>query len=123
MMTRDEMRREWLRRLEAEQARRAAKVAWEAAAGERVRERLIAQLVEMGQRHLATQPQTEALLVDELVAANGDRERVDEIRLKADMARAEAVAVILTKDPEAAEGLLQAYATEARCRGRACPVA
>jgi len=91
-------RAEWLRLLEAEQARRTTKQAWQAAAGERAREQFLDQIIGMGERLLAGGEQIFAIL-EELVGAEGDRECIDAIRDRADMSMAEACALILMKTP------------------------
>jgi hypothetical protein len=105
----DEQRAEWLRALEEEKARRVAKVKWEAGAGKRTWNQLIARLGEMGQRSLSGGEEVIQML-DELVAAGGDRERVDVIRIRENMSAAEAVSLVLMKDPEAAVRLMNEYA-------------
>ena len=102
----DMQRAEWLRLLEAEQARRTTKQAWQAAAGERAREQFLDQIIGMGERLLAGGEQIFAIL-EELVGAEGDRECIDAIRDRADMSMAEACALILMKNPEMAIDVLQ----------------
>jgi hypothetical protein len=88
----------WLRQLEAEQDRRVAQRAYEAGEGDRLRLRLWEQIEEIGERLL---PSTPPSLVDAIVAAP-DWAAIDQIRLPADMASVAAVALIATRDVEAA---------------------
>ena len=111
----DKQRAEWLRLLEAEQARRTTKQAWEAAAGERAREQFLDQIIEMGERLVPGGEQDVAIL-DNLVEAQGNRDRIDAIRLEADMSMAAACALILTKDPETAVDLLEQCGRDAMRR-------
>jgi hypothetical protein len=109
----DEQRHEWLKLREEERERRRKKAEWEAAAGERARDRLIDQLVIMGERLILARPAAELLpLIDELIEARGDRERIDAIRREQDMSAAECCAMILLKDPEAAARFLSQYAAD-----------
>jgi hypothetical protein len=73
-------------------------------------ERLFGQLEEMGQRLL---PQHGAALAEELLRAVGDRARFDAIRLRADLAPAEAAALMLAQDQGTTLRYLDAHRAEA----------
>lgn len=100
------MRRDWLASVEAEIERRKARRETEV---ELESDKLLTELYEMGERLIAGGEQFFALR-DELVAADGDPERVDEIRLRNDMSVMSAVSLVLMKEPEAAVRLLNEYA-------------
>jgi hypothetical protein len=89
--------------LQAELARRARTAADDA-------ERLFGRLEEMGQRLL---PQHGAALAEELLQAVDDRARFDKIRLREDLAIAEATALMMIQDSAAALRFLGAYQAEA----------
>jgi hypothetical protein len=102
-----------LEALKAELARRARTTA---AAAEQVQEQLWDELEEMGRRFLAvTRPHERsgfsegAALVEELMQANGDWSRIDEIRIREDLAVADCVALVLTRDLQTAVRLLVEY--------------
>jgi hypothetical protein len=88
----------WLALLEAEQARRTAQKAYNDGEADRLRLRLWEEMELAGERLL---PYTEPSLVHALVNAP-DWAAVDRFRTRADLAPADAVALIATQDPEAA---------------------
>src|SRR5262245_15401789 len=103
---REAMRRDWLASVEAEIERR--KVHRESEV-ELESDKLLTEVCEMGERLLAGGGQFFALL-EELTAADGNPERVDEIRFREDMSVMQAVSLVLMKEPETAMRLLNAYA-------------
>jgi hypothetical protein len=103
---REAMQRDWLASIEGEIERR--KVDRESEV-ELESDKLLTELCEMGERLLAGGGEFFALL-EELVAADGKLERVDEIRFREDMSVMEAVSLVLMKEPETAMRLLNEYA-------------
>jgi len=73
----------------------------------------------MGERLVQARSEEFLSLLDELVEARGDRQRIDAIRRERDMSPAECCAVILLKDPEAAARFLSQYAAEAEAAAAA----
>ena len=101
-----------LEALKAELARRARTTA---AAAEQVQEQLWDELEEMGRRLLVVTPHERpgfsggADLAEELMQAKGDWSRIDEIRIREDLAVADCVALVLTRDLQTAVRLLVEY--------------
>ena len=103
----------WLELLEAELARRQERQAWHAGEGKRRQEKLWSELERIGQQLVApvgAAPPISEGLITKLVLAPGWAE-VDQLRIPADLAPAEAVAVVATKDPEAARRLLSRWSS------------
>jgi hypothetical protein len=104
------LRRDWLAEVEAEIARRAA-----AREGkDDSRRRLLGELQQMAQRFMAAARPSDVEIAGQLLQAAPDWSRVDEIRLRAGLAPAEAIAMVLAQDLTMAERMLAAYSRRHR---------
>jgi hypothetical protein len=96
----------WLALLEVERDRRTAQKAYDDGEAERLRLRLWEEVEEIGERSL---PYTEPSLVDALVDAP-DWAAIDRLRGPADLSAIAAVALVMTRDAEAACRLMVEWA-------------
>jgi hypothetical protein len=101
------LRRQWFNDLEAETARRAAapEVADDAA-----REAVLNELYAMAERILAVQRPGDAEAIEQLLQANADWAVINAIRNARDLAPAEAISMVLTRDPNIAMKMLNRWA-------------